>query len=334
MLVSIIIPIYKVEEYLARCIDSILAQTYEDWELILVDDGSPDKSGQICEEYAEKDDRICVLHKANGGPGSARNVGIEASRGDYIVFVDSDDWIGPNHLMDLVKASGNGVYDLVTQGFSCFSDHVYDEILLETREYIGINIHSMLLDIPLRFIGFPFGKLFKSSIIKEFKLRMDEEIRYGEDAVFILHYLAFINSIKVLEKTDYYYFSNEQSLSHLKKYNVETELKAFRATAVAIDVLQKKYDLSDIELAGNRYFFSGYLTRAIMGCKQDPDPYRRRRDFMKKLTEEDWRHYELAIANSGQSTKLLFFMEKCSLLHLHDFIENIRDNIISIGKKF
>ena len=96
--VSIIVPFYNSEAYLSRCIDSILAQTYSDFELILVNDGSIDNSGNICEEYAHKDSRIIVIHKENGGTSSARNIGIEKSRGEYITFVDSDDTIYPNYL--------------------------------------------------------------------------------------------------------------------------------------------------------------------------------------------------------------------------------------------
>ena len=96
-MISIIVPVYKVEKYLKRCIDSILSQTYTDFELILVDDGSPDNCGAICDEYAQKDGRIIVIHKENGGLSSARNAGLDVAIGDYIGFVDSDDMIGSHY---------------------------------------------------------------------------------------------------------------------------------------------------------------------------------------------------------------------------------------------
>lgn len=95
-LISVIVPIYKVEEFLNRCVDSLLAQTYENLEILLVDDGSPDNCGSICDEYARKDSRVQVIHKANGGLSSARNAGLEIARGEYIAFLDSDDWIEPD----------------------------------------------------------------------------------------------------------------------------------------------------------------------------------------------------------------------------------------------
>ena len=118
--ISVIVPVYNVEEYLARCVDSILAQTYENLEVILVDDGAKDTSGSICDDYAAKDSRVKVIHKENGGLSSARNTGLEAATGEYIAFVDSDDWIEPEayahmmHLMQIhqVKLVCGGRYDV------------------------------------------------------------------------------------------------------------------------------------------------------------------------------------------------------------------------------
>lgn len=102
-MISVIVPVYKVEKYLSRCVDSILAQTYSDLEIILVDDGSPDRCGEICDEYAKKDARIRVIHKANGGLSDARNAGIEAATGEFICFIDSDDYIDTSMLMRLTQ---------------------------------------------------------------------------------------------------------------------------------------------------------------------------------------------------------------------------------------
>lgn len=105
-LISVIVPVYNVEQYLARCVDSILSQTYENLEIILVDDGAKDRSGRICDEYAARDSRVCVIHKENGGLSSARNAGIEAATGEYLAFVDSDDWLELDayaHMLSLMK---------------------------------------------------------------------------------------------------------------------------------------------------------------------------------------------------------------------------------------
>ena len=101
--ISVIVPVYKVEEYLPQCIDSILAQTFTDFELLLVDDGSPDRCGEICEEYAGKDTRIRVFHQQNSGVSAARNIGLQHAKGTYIVFVDSDDWVSTDYLLHFLQ---------------------------------------------------------------------------------------------------------------------------------------------------------------------------------------------------------------------------------------
>ena len=114
--VSIVVPVYNVQEYLKRCVDSILAQTYENMEIILVDDGSKDSSGQICDSYAEKDNRIRVIHKENGGSNSARLAGVRAAMCEYICFVDSDDWIEPVMIEKMMEAAEREQADIVASG--------------------------------------------------------------------------------------------------------------------------------------------------------------------------------------------------------------------------
>ena len=111
--VSIIVPVYKAEAYLHRCVDSILAQTFTDFELLLIDDGSPDRSGEICDEYAQKDSRIRVIHKENGGVSSARQRGLDEAVGEYTIHVDSDDWVEPNMLEELYKKAKQDDADIV-----------------------------------------------------------------------------------------------------------------------------------------------------------------------------------------------------------------------------
>lgn len=115
--VSIIIPVYKAESYLHRCIDSILAQTFADWELLLIDDGSPDRSGDICDEYAVKDKRIRVYHKKNGGVSSARQKGLDMARGEYVIHVDPDDWVEPSMLTELFAKAKAENADMVICDF-------------------------------------------------------------------------------------------------------------------------------------------------------------------------------------------------------------------------
>lgn len=115
--VSVIVPLYKAEKYIHRCVDSILAQTFTDWELLLIDDGSPDRSGEICDEYARKDNRIRVFHKKNGGVSSARNLGLDNMRGEYVTFVDADDWIDSNNASVCMSIIATNQLDILQYSF-------------------------------------------------------------------------------------------------------------------------------------------------------------------------------------------------------------------------
>ncbi|MCM1312358.1 MAG: glycosyltransferase family 2 protein [Bacteroides sp.] len=209
-MISVIIPIYNVERYLRRCIDSILAQTFTDFELLLVDDGSKDGSGSICDEYAEKDKRVRVFHKANGGVSSARNMGLDHAWGEWITFVDSDDWVDSDYLNEYNKHFDRYA-DLYIQGFKDNEGHTmcWKEQYWEGE---GIACRLQCLE-PLRLYGFVWNKLFCSSIIKENNLRFDERITMIEDTLFIHHYLFYAKSVLNLPFTHYFYFTHTDSAS-------------------------------------------------------------------------------------------------------------------------
>ena len=130
--ITVIMPVYNVEQYIRSCIDSLIAQTFQDWELIAVDDGTPDKSGEICDEYAKNDSRISVIHKENGGAPSARNTAIPKARGEYLYFMDSDDWAEPTMLEDMYKKAKETNAQLVVAGY--YIDTYYSDTEYYTQE--------------------------------------------------------------------------------------------------------------------------------------------------------------------------------------------------------
>lgn len=221
-LVSVIVPVYKVEQVVKNCIESILSQTFTDFELILVDDGSPDNSGRICDEYAQKDDRVIVIHKENGGVSSARNVGIDKAKGKYICFVDSDDYVSKDYLKTLIdiKEKYNDVdniwcyfktVDKYREKIDC--KEVSSEPNIEKYTVKDImTLHEKWLDAG------PVCKLYISDIIKENNLKFEESLSLGEDLIFNFVYLDYTNkNIIVINNELYFYLqNNENSLS--KKY--------------------------------------------------------------------------------------------------------------------
>lgn len=199
MLVSIIIPVYNAERYIERCIDSVIKQSHTNWELLLIDDGSRDSSGSICDKYSLTDNRIHVYHKQNGGVSSARNLGIEKANGEWIAFVDADDYIKEDYLSDMVSSE----CDLVACGFECTCGEVvsFKSRIVHILRY-GTAIGLIMPNHPFYA---PWGKLFKTSIIKDNKLMFDEKLHLAEDTIFCWEYLSKINTIQYVSNTNYIY---------------------------------------------------------------------------------------------------------------------------------
>lgn len=225
-LITIVVPIYNVEKYLDRCVTSILGQTYNNIEVILVDDGSQDASSKICDSY--DDDRVVVIHKINGGLGSARNAGIDASRGKYITFIDGDDEISPDHIMNLYMALRGNNAD------TCLCGHT------KVRENSRIEHHNFLMnktfegpDIIKKVLPRMTGNmpdkndkiemsvcmaLFSNDIIKKNELRFVSERDFiSEDLIFDFDYYPKTQRIVISDDVGYYYYDNAGSLT--TKYN-------------------------------------------------------------------------------------------------------------------
>ena len=211
-LISIIVPVYNAEKHLRRCVDSILAQTYIDFELLLVDDGSTDRSGAICDEFELKDVRISVFHKENGGASSARNYGLNRAKGEYICFIDSDDWVEEDYLENLIPKKG---VDFVVCTIT------YEEknkwvLPLKAALYTKSNIVGDLNYIVEHMaVCSPCCKIIHRNIIERKKIRFDTKVSAGEDMLFMYDYLAACNgSFMAKYYPGYHYNVTSQSLSH------------------------------------------------------------------------------------------------------------------------
>lgn len=183
--ISVIVPVYKVEKYLKRCVDSILGQTFENIEIILVDDGSPDNCGEMCDQYARQDERVQVIHKENGGLSSARNVGIEQAKGEYIAFIDSDDWLDADMLEILYDAVKKHNAQIAECSFrSVYNDRIEEETSCSGAYIVGTNIDALegILDWN-HFKPVAWNKIYHRSTIGDIryplgKLHEDEYTTY------------------------------------------------------------------------------------------------------------------------------------------------------------
>lgn len=262
-LISVIVPVYKVEAYLDDCVKSIVRQTYRNLEIILVDDGSPDNSGAMCDAWARRDERIRVIHKENAGPGAARNTGIEAARGIYLTFVDSDDMIRPAFMETLYRAMEQA--DLAV----CGIESEEDQWPLLNAEVVPVE---KLAKTPSRYahpayVNSCFNKMYRAQIIRAHALRMDTTMRRAEDLCFVAQYLLHCQNIRIVSEKLYWYRQNAGSITHTFYKGIAVdEIKGWH--------IQRKLFLPDAELnEEERGFYSVWrygkiqaILRYILSC--------------------------------------------------------------------
>lgn len=217
-LLSIIIPVYNVEKYLDECLESIRQQAFSDYEVIMVDDGSRDSSADICRIFAETDGRFIFIHKENGGVSSARNAGLEATRGEWISFVDADDIVTSNYLTaffgskPLADITFFGMKTMETDGSS--KERIPQEAFANRREAAEDVMYRLKCGDPSDMLGYTWNKFFRASIIKKYRLRFVEGLRYREDEIFTLEYCRHISSVRVIEQPLYLYRIVESGLTN------------------------------------------------------------------------------------------------------------------------
>lgn len=223
-LLSVIIPIYNVEKYLRRCIDSVIKQTYNNLEIILVDDGSPDNSGSICDEYARKDQRIKVIHQENAGLSGARNSGISVANGDFITFVDSDDWIDKDMYSQMLQYQRNNDLDIICADTYLvkFSKTEFRPLFESDLVFKGRDALNLIL----------IGKIDNAAWNKIYRTSIFGDIRYPsrriyEDVATTYKVFAKASKIGYLKKPFYYYFLKNPNSLIATSFNVKSRYDAF-----------------------------------------------------------------------------------------------------------
>lgn len=224
MKVTVIIPVYNAEKHLDECIQSVLKQNFEDFEILLINDGSTDASGIICDAYAAKDHRVKVFHKKNGGVSSARNLGLENAAGEWFTFIDADDYIAPDYFKVLEQQTDA---DLILQGLI----YVENGHVIKQNTYLPENL--ILDDFLQRYEVYPdfsssWSKFFRKVIIRKWELSFNKELSYGEDTLFNLSYLQHCKSITTHDFAGYFYRISGSGLTHTP-YDYQHDLKFYRA---------------------------------------------------------------------------------------------------------
>jgi glycosyltransferase involved in cell wall biosynthesis len=304
-LVSVIVPIYNVELYLEKCLDSIINQTYKNLEIILIDDGSPDNCGKICDEYVLKDKRIKVIHKSNGGQSSARNIGLDIAKGEYIAFVDSDDYIADNMYKDLVDIAQKENADIAICAHYIVN-YKGDRISQED------NISNLTID-EIRYLilmdkcsNYPWNKLYRADLFKN--LRFYAGV-YFED-MFIMPTLFFSAKKIVSTKEPYYYYNCKNQNSTMSIFNAKRKYGLFNAWTeherVAALFCKKAVKWSEF-----RATRSAISSLVIDMCK--PDLQQKEIEHCKNYLE--MKRKNGIIANIGIKYKILWWsLDGCPLI--------------------
>lgn len=310
--VSIIIPVYNVpEKYLRECIESVMEQTLKEIEIILVDDGSPDNCGAICDEYASKDSRIKVFHKENGGVSSARNLGLDNATGKYIMFVDADDRIEQNAVDILLSYRESTNADLVICGYYHDDEKVYYKG--KSVKFLPKITAAQAIAGKYKYVlGYLWNKLFSKEIIDNAKIRFDEAIAICEDSLFCQKYVANCNKIVCVNELLYHYETNKNSATHanFSKNNVTV----FSAYKRIIEFCNKTY--SDKKL--NELLYANYYCHHIRNLRRMKNelssaervPFRYIYDFVKNNIRQILLNKKIRLKTKLLAVYLIFALKK------------------------
>ncbi len=305
-LVSIIIPIYKAEKTLSSCIESCLNQTYNNIEIILINDGSPDNSLKICADYAQQDSRIKVIDKANSGVSDTRNAGINQATGDYITFVDADDDLAPDTINQLVAFRSLHNLDLVTAGLNVIRNESHHTTLLPKTEIIsgiGDIAKHLASESKLRFYRTPCAKLYKRNLIKEHNLLFDTTLKINEDFIFLMSYLKKCQAIGTYEYCCYNY-NQSVTPTKIKHYELQD--------------LQKQWDANLLQFRTYQQFFT------------ETDTYRANQSTIAVYLVTRLRSFvSTAIFARGEHKTIISFLKQIPALPEYNLLYSLKYNLPS-----
>ena len=246
--ISVIVPVYNSEQYLPKCIDSILSQTFTDFELILVNDGSKDGSGDICDQYAQKDNRVRVFHKENGGVSTARNKGVELSEGKWLCFIDSDDWVEKTYIEDFGLNEDYPKGTIYLQGHKDSYGGVIQSNKKRTYykdELLNNDINEAIEEVKLFHNGFPVLKLYETDIIRSNNIVFPKGIQFNEDWVFNFDYFKHITGVHVSSGSGYIYMHRDNNSLSQVRHTFCDSLSILEITYSKLRDLLEYFDISN-----------------------------------------------------------------------------------------
>ena len=264
--ISVIVPVYNAERYLYRCVESILAQSFTDFELLLINDGSKDNSGEICDRYTANDSRVRVFHKENGGVSSARNVGLDNAMGIWVAYVDSDDWVAKDYLKNLIGHTKTGIDLVVSFPIYCFEDASSSKPEYLPKLVDEHNFEEIFVEHSMHQNTSPWSKLFRRSIIESANIRFCEDMHIGEDLLFLYTYMLYTAKIYISSDTDYLY-SYDLETSLTKRVNsYRSEYTGYRNIKHVVEDLIKKRNIKSSNSLQRLGWIIGFYTRNVLNA--------------------------------------------------------------------
>ena len=255
--VSVIVPIYNSAQYLRKCIDSILVQSYRDLELLLINDGSEDASGAICDDYAQIDHRVKVFHQENSGVSAARNLGLEKHNGTHFLFIDSDDYVQSEYLEELMKYRDCDLVQCSTLAEPTGSSYLFDD-----SYFVGKHgIRQCLSKYIYPELTVPFGRLYRSAIQRENRLFFDTCLYSGEDTLWVSQYLLYVRSVRTSSYAGYVYVHHMGEHLSQKAISYEHLERTLKCLVSTYSSLETRYslDLTRTRLSAIAYFYHRYI---------------------------------------------------------------------------
>ncbi|MBA5794006.1 glycosyltransferase family 2 protein [Flavobacterium sp. xlx-214] len=287
VLVTIVVPVYNSESFLEECVESILNQTYENFELIIINDGSTDSSLSICKKYEQQDKRITLFNVPNGGVSKARNLGIRNAKGEWICFIDSDDWVSENFIYNFFLESPSEDC-LVVQEINKFHKGNAISKKSYTYERFAIsNFNDLLLNNSVLANGYTVAKLYNKSIINKYEIHFNENLIFAEDLVFYLTYLKNIKYIHFLKVANYFYRIHNESAS-FKTFKFEDIVLSFLQVKDRLSkLISKEYWLSNNEIEKSISMFFVLSLYSIYDVKKMKIEKNKRIEFLSFINDKD-----------------------------------------------
>ena len=262
--ISIIVPIYNMEQYLERCVDSILSQTYKDFEVILVNDGSTDNSDIICDDYAKKDQRIKVIHKRNGGLSSARNAGIKLSKGQWLLFIDSDDCVKQDYVISFFSPLPPQSKRIIIEGQTVISENKTYLYMVKEKIYDEEDIPLAIAEQEVFLHGSCYSKIYEAKIVKEHQILFNESLFWNEDLLFNFEYFKYIEGMIFKSDVGYCYYECNNGL-HTKYQTLKTEILQYDEY-VAKSKPFWQYNGHDTRTKSHIFYMMARVIRAACDC--------------------------------------------------------------------